>query len=110
MLGTTGDGRTLLPFHANLLQAAVSTQTPLQPIALAYVDADSQPSRAVAWVGDTTLVASLWQVATAHRMRVRVTQLPVLPTHERERRELAEAVRVQIAGALGFDESTLGRH
>ena len=108
--GTTGDGRTLLPFHANLLQAAVSTQTPLQPIALAYVDADSQPSRAVAWVGDTTLVASLWQVATAHRMQVLVTQLPVVPTHERERRELAEAVRVQIAGALGLDESTLGRH
>jgi 1-acyl-sn-glycerol-3-phosphate acyltransferase len=108
--GTTGDGTTLLPFHANLLQAAVSTGTPLQPIALSYVDADSQPSRAVVWIGDTTLVTSLWQVVTAHRMRAFVTQLPALPTHERERRELAEAVRGQIAGALGFDASSLAGH
>jgi 1-acyl-sn-glycerol-3-phosphate acyltransferase len=108
--GTTGDGTTLLPFHANLLQAAVSTGTPLQPIALRYIDADSQPSRAVVWIGDTTLVTSLWQVATAHRMRAFVTQLPALSTHERERRELAEAVRSQIAGALGFDVSSLAGH
>ena len=108
--GTTGDGTTLLPFHANLLQAAVSTGTPLQPIALRYIDADSQPSRAVVWIGDTTLVTSLWQVATAHRMRAFVTQLPALSTHERERRELAEAVRGQIAGALGFDASSLAGH
>jgi 1-acyl-sn-glycerol-3-phosphate acyltransferase len=93
-----------------LLQAAVSTGTPLQPIALRYIDADSQPSRAVVWIGDTTLVTSLWQVATAHRMRAFVTQLPALSTHGRERRELAEAVRSQIAGALGFDASSLAGH
>ncbi len=108
--GTTGDGLSLLPFHANLLQAAVSTETPLQPIALRYIDADSQPSRAVVWVGDTTLVASLWQVATAHRMQAFVTLLPAVPTHTRERRELAEGVRAQIAAALGFDPSSLAGH
>jgi len=106
--GTTGDGRSLLPFHANLLQAAVSTGTPLQPIAMRYVDADSQPSRAVVWVGDTTLVASLWQVATAHRMQAFVTQLPALPTEGQDRRALGEAVRVQISAKLGFDEAAPG--
>jgi 1-acyl-sn-glycerol-3-phosphate acyltransferase len=103
--GTTGDGQSLLPFHANLLQAAVSTGTPLQPIALRYVDADSQPSRAVVWVGDTTLASSLWTVATAHRMQAFVTQLPALPTVGQDRRALGETVRVQIAGALGLDDS-----
>lgn len=108
--GTTGDGLTLLPFHANLLQAAVSTGTPLQPIALRYIDADSQPSRAVAWVGDTTLVQSLWWVATSHRMQVFVTQLPAVASAGRERRELAEALRVQIAATLGFDPASLAGH
>ena len=29
--GTTGDGREMLPFHANLLQAAVAAKAPVQP-------------------------------------------------------------------------------
>jgi len=33
--GTTGDGQTLLPFHANLLQAAIATATPIQPLGAA---------------------------------------------------------------------------
>jgi 1-acyl-sn-glycerol-3-phosphate acyltransferase len=108
--GTTGDGRALLPFHANLLQAAVSTHTPVQPVALRYVDADSQPSRAVVWVGDTTLVSSLWTVATAHRMQAFVTQLPVVDTTGQDRRALGELVRGQIAGVLGLDKTATGGH
>ena len=34
--GTTGDGHALLPFHANLLQAAIATETPVQAIALRF--------------------------------------------------------------------------
>ena len=108
--GTTGDGSSLLPFHANLMQAAISTATPLQPIAVHYIDADTQPSRAVVWVGDTTLVTSLWQVAMADGIQVFVTQLPVLSTAQRDRRELCEAVRGQIAAALGLDPAAGPRH
>ncbi len=108
--GTTGDGSSLLPFHANLMQAAISTATPLQPIALRYVEADDQPSRAVVWVGDTTLVTSLWQVAMADGIQVFVTHLPALPTQACDRRELCEAVRGQIAGALGLDLAGSPQH
>lgn len=31
--GTTGDGTHLLPFHANLLQAAIAVDAPVQPVA-----------------------------------------------------------------------------
>lgn len=106
--GTTGDGLSLLPFHANLLQAAVSAVTPLQAIALRYADADAQPSRAVVWVGDTTLARSLWQVACAHRLHVVVTQLPAVSTQERERRSLATEVRAQIGAALGVPLGAIG--
>ena len=37
--GTTGEGRDLLPFHANLLQAAIATATPVQAVALRFSDA-----------------------------------------------------------------------
>src|SRR6185295_28294 len=37
--GTTSDGNGVLPFHANLLQAALSAHAPMQPIALRYSDA-----------------------------------------------------------------------
>ena len=37
--GTTSDGRGLLPFHANLLQAAISSACPVQAMAICYADA-----------------------------------------------------------------------
>src|SRR6185295_16037591 len=45
--GTTSDGHGLLPFHANLLQAAVATSTPVQPVALRFSDATHEVSIAV---------------------------------------------------------------
>lgn len=64
--GTTSDGRTLLPFHANLLQAAISADAPVQPVALTFVDAASgEPSFAPIYVGDESLVESLWRTLTA---------------------------------------------
>ena len=74
--GTTGDGRTLLPFHANLLQAAIATGTPVQPMALRYSEPGQAVSPAVAWLGDTTLVSSLWTIACAQGLVVHVRALP----------------------------------
>lgn len=59
--GTTGDGDTLLPFHANLLQAAISTNVPIQPVALRFVDALGQITQAASYIGDESLVSSLWR-------------------------------------------------
>jgi 1-acyl-sn-glycerol-3-phosphate acyltransferase len=104
--GTTGDGRSLLPFHGNLLQAAIATGSPVQPIALRYADSAGPLSNAVVWVGDTTLVTSLWQVAVADGLRAHVTLLPVLPSAQRDRRDLSHTVRVDIAQALGVPADT----
>jgi len=60
--GTTGDGHALLPFHANVLQAAIATATPIQAVALRYADALHAVSPAAQWLGDTTLAGSLWIV------------------------------------------------
>ncbi|MCG1055577.1 1-acyl-sn-glycerol-3-phosphate acyltransferase [Mycetohabitans sp. B5] len=57
--GTTSDGVEVLPFHANLFQAAVSAGAPVQPICLMYEDAHGCQSTAPAYVGDITLGQSL---------------------------------------------------
>ncbi len=60
--GTTSDGVSLLPFHANLLQAAIAADAPVQPVALGYIDrATGQRSLAPLYIGDDTLVGSEWR-------------------------------------------------
>ena len=64
--GTTGDGREMLPFHANLLQAAVGAQAPVQPVGLRFVDkATGATSFAPSYIGDETLVGSIWRTLCA---------------------------------------------
>ncbi|WP_250534531.1 lysophospholipid acyltransferase family protein [Caballeronia sp. AZ10_KS36] len=57
--GTTSDGVSLLPFHANMFQAAVSASSPVQPICLMYEDARGMQTTAPAYIGDMSLSDSL---------------------------------------------------
>lgn len=98
--GTTSDGRSVLPFHANLLQAAVVTAAPLQPLALRYTDAAGSPSLAAAYIGTTTLVQSLWAVVRASRLQVHVQPLPALDSGAADRRDLAKRLETGILSAL----------
>jgi 1-acyl-sn-glycerol-3-phosphate acyltransferase len=101
--GTTSDGRALLPFHANLLQAAISARAQVQPVALRYSDAHDAMSRAVEFVGATTLVQSLWCVACGDAVTVHVALLPPRDAALAERRALARALRADIATRLGIE-------
>jgi 1-acyl-sn-glycerol-3-phosphate acyltransferase len=98
--GTTSDGHGLLPFHANLLQAAISTGTPVQPIALRFADAGAAVSAAAAYIGDTTLIESLLAVLMADGLQAQVSVLSAGGSHHADRRALAEHVREQIATSL----------
>ena len=67
--GTTGDGSVMLPFHGNLLQAAISAKAPVQPVALSFTDAvTGVHSFAPCFIGDDTLVQSLWRTLRADRL------------------------------------------
>lgn len=98
--GTTGDGRGVLPFHANLLQAAIATESPVQPIVLRYSDAGAAVSQAGAYVGDTSLVQSMWSAATAEGLTVSVDVLLAEGSRHLDRRALAERLHASIAGRL----------
>jgi 1-acyl-sn-glycerol-3-phosphate acyltransferase len=60
--GTTSDGRTLLPFHANMIQAALSAGAAVQPVGLRFVDtATGAVSFTPCYVDDDTLLGSAWR-------------------------------------------------
>ena len=80
--GTTSTGHGLLPFHANLLQAAISTATPVQPVALRFSDAAHAVSEAVEFVGATSLLEASGRSSCGDGVRVRAD----VPAAARERR------------------------
>lgn len=69
--GTTSDGVALLPFHANLIQAAVSVHAPAQPVALSFIEtATRAPSLTPCYIGDDTLVGSMWRTLSGPPLSV----------------------------------------
>jgi 1-acyl-sn-glycerol-3-phosphate acyltransferase len=98
--GTTGDGRVLLPFHANLLQAAVATRTPVQPVVLRFFDDRHGFSPMAEYVGETSLAQSLWRIVCARGLNVEVRVLTAQATAHADRRALAEHLRETMAAEL----------
>jgi 1-acyl-sn-glycerol-3-phosphate acyltransferase len=98
--GTTGDGRTLLPFHANLLQAAIATETPVQPVVLRFFDAQHAVSPLAEFLGETTLAQSAWRFVCSRGLNVEVKVLPAQQTAHADRRALAEHLRATIQAEL----------
>ena len=94
--GTTGDGATLLPFHANLLQAAISVEVPVQGIALRYSDPQHRFSPAAQFLGETTLLQSVWRMLSARGLSVHVDLLAPQGARHADRRALAALLREQI--------------
>ena len=95
--GTTGDGREMLPFHANLIQAAVAAQAPVQPVALRFVDkASGSTSFAPSYIGDETLVGSIWRTLCAPPIEAVVHFGPVEQPEGRDRRAWAQDLHATI--------------
>jgi 1-acyl-sn-glycerol-3-phosphate acyltransferase len=106
--GTTGPGDAVLPFHANLLQAAISTATPVQPVLLHYSEPGRAVSAAVQYIGDTTLVGSVLKLAFARGVVVHVRFLDPVPSAGGNRRELAQSLQGLLADRLAAELARAG--
>lgn len=96
--GTTGDGITLKPFHANLVQAAIEANVAVQPVALKFLDAATGAvSFAPRYVDDDTLTTSIWKTLSAPPLLAVVTFGAPQLAAGRSRREWAHALREDIA-------------
>ena len=95
--GTTGDGFDMLPFHANLIQSAIDGDAPIQPLALQYVDSRSgEISMDARFVGDDTLVGSIWQTLNTSGLKAVVNFGYPQLFQGRNRRVWANDLREQV--------------
>ncbi|WP_186080455.1 lysophospholipid acyltransferase family protein [Burkholderia gladioli] len=106
--GTTSNGLELLPFHANLFQAAVEAGSPVQPVCIMYEDGQGRQSLAPAYTGKMSLGKSLDRVL---RDRPLVAHLYVGAPIEagEDRRGLSARARAAVADALAEMQAGCGR-
>lgn len=99
--GTTTDGSTLLPFHGNLLQAAIATDAPVQPVAIRFVDdATGGRTAGASYVGDETLLGSLWRCLLSPAFTARLTYGEPQRAAGRTRRQWAVDLHANVLALL----------
>ncbi|MEK8031908.1 lysophospholipid acyltransferase family protein [Ideonella sp. DXS29W] len=98
--GTTGPGDAVLPFHANLLQAAIASEVPVQAVALRYHEPGLRFAVSAQYINEMTLVQSMWRVVCARGLAVRVRFLLSEGSTHADRRALAAHLRDEIQQAL----------
>ena len=95
--GTTGDGDSVLPFHANMVQAAIAADAPVQAVAIRYVDARSgKASHTISYMGDESLVSSIWRTLSAQEVCAVVSFGTVQGADGRDRRVCVNELRREI--------------
>jgi 1-acyl-sn-glycerol-3-phosphate acyltransferase len=96
--GTTSDGSSVLPFHSSLIQAAISADAPVQPVALQIVNGRSgRPSPAASYMGDESLAGSVWRTLRARELCAVVTFGAPQRAAGRHRRDWAKDLQNEIA-------------
>ncbi len=101
--GTTAPQGKILPFHANLFEAAIDANVPVQPYAVRYVDVQGNLHEAADFIGDMTFVQSMITISRARHITAQLILLPVIETAGAHRRDLADAARRSIVAALGHN-------
>ena len=98
--GTTTDGKQVGHFHSALIQPAIDAGARLCPIALHYLDEQGGPGSAAAFIGDITLVQSIWRILRCRHYTALAVFTPTLVASNGNRRVLARAAQEAIAHGL----------
>ena len=108
--GTTSEGLSILPFHGNLIQAAISAGAPAQPVALRFVDADSrETSLTPAYIGEDSLLDSLWRTVSGAPLIALVDFGVPQYADGRDRRRWAQDLRAAVDALRQGEPSAAAR-
>ncbi|MGW2646926.1 lysophospholipid acyltransferase family protein [Streptomyces sp. NPDC001393] len=106
--GSTWCGRAHGRFRRAVFQAALDAGVPVQPVGLRYRQDGGGPSTAAAFVGEDTLLASLWRVARARGLVAEVEILPLIPAgRHTTRKSLARAAQPGRVGEPDWTHAAL---
>jgi len=98
--GTTSDGRDVLKFHGNLLQAAMDAEAQIVPFCLRYMDVHGHFTDIPAYYGEMTMWQSIKLVLRERKLHVHLSFFSPLPKNGRSRRELAAAAEAMVRERL----------
>ena len=93
-------------FHANLFEAAIDAQAPVQPYAVSYVDAAGVPHDSIDFIGEMTFAQSMVRILCGKPVTARLECLAPLDSVGAHRRDLALAAHAAVATSLGVAEKT----
>jgi 1-acyl-sn-glycerol-3-phosphate acyltransferase len=100
--GMTTFGDTLGRFHASLLQPAISVRARFWPIAIRFYKPDGGNNREAAYVGDTSLLESVWSIVGEKVIYAELIFCEAIDSVETTRQALARKLEQVIALALNL--------
>jgi 1-acyl-sn-glycerol-3-phosphate acyltransferase len=98
----------MLPFRANLFEAAIDAGVPVQPVAIRYLDDQGGFHGAAEYIGSTSLIESMVAMLSAGPIHARLTVLPAIAAGEIDRRVLAQRAHGAVAEALAESRAVEG--
>jgi 1-acyl-sn-glycerol-3-phosphate acyltransferase len=102
---TTSPGDVVLPFHASLLEPAVTCGALLLPVAIRYARVDGVLCSEADYTGSKSFLDSLCLMVSQPTIRARLEFLGPIACIGKHRRELAREAECLIARALGVPVS-----
>jgi 1-acyl-sn-glycerol-3-phosphate acyltransferase len=109
--GSTWCGRAQGRFRRAVFQAALDADVPVQPVRVRYRFTEGGASTAPAYVGDDSLLASVWRVVSAREVVAEVdVRSAIAPAGHLDRRALAEAAQTAVIDAAAAAEHAPQAH
>ncbi|WP_229509151.1 lysophospholipid acyltransferase family protein [Massilia sp. CCM 8734] len=99
--GTTAAQGSLLPFHANLFEAAVDAGVMVQPYAVSYVDASGALHPSIEFIGEMTFAESMVAILSGPAVTARVVCMEPIDAAGAHRRDVCAAAHAAVGTALG---------
>ena len=97
--GRTSVGTTLLPLRSNLMEPAVMSETPIQPIVLLYRE-HGMPTTKASYT-DLSIFACLWNIVSSDGLTLTLKVLPLIDPKGKDRREVAAEASALMSKAMG---------
>lgn len=95
--GTTTNGQDVLGFHTSLLQPALLTHAPVQPVALQY---QGPAALHAPFIGDDAFLPHLLNILRMDHIEVSVSFLPLIKVAGKDRTSLGTEARAAILAAI----------
>jgi 1-acyl-sn-glycerol-3-phosphate acyltransferase len=96
---TTTCGENVQKFHTGLFQSAIDTQTPVQPVAIRYLQ-NGKLDRTAAYIDKDNFLVSLLKIISRPSTEVHLAYCPLIDPASLSRHELAELSRESIMHTL----------